>query len=87
MALITGERRRATVRAVTECELVVIGYHAFQRILTESPDLAGELSRVLAERQMVLDERAASLPHDQRAMAVSARSGQFLDRIKKFFAI
>lgn len=87
MALITGEKRRATVRAVTECELVVIGYDAFHRILTESPDLAGELSRVLAERQMMLDERAANLPQDQRAMAVSARSGQFLDRIKKFFAI
>jgi len=87
MALVTGEKRRATCRAVTECELVVIGHDAFQQILTESPELAGELSRVLAERQTMLDERAANLPQDQRAMAVSARSGQFLDRIKKFFSI
>jgi small-conductance mechanosensitive channel/CRP-like cAMP-binding protein len=87
MALITGERRRASVRALTECELVVIGHDAFQAILTGSPHLAEELSRVLAERQHQLDEHAAGLPNDERASMVKATSGQLLDRIKSFFSI
>lgn len=87
MALITGERRRASVRAITECELVVIGHDAFHAILTASPHLAEELSRVLAERQHMLDEHAASMPNDERASMVKATSGQLLDRIKSFFSI
>jgi small-conductance mechanosensitive channel/CRP-like cAMP-binding protein len=87
MALITGERRRASVRAVTECELIVIGHAAFQEILSGSPHLAEELSRVLAERQTMLDELAASLSQDERASVVDATSSQLLDRIKSFFSI
>lgn len=87
MALITGERRRASVRAITECELIVIGHDAFQEILSGSPHLAEELSRVLAERQTMLDDLAANLPEGERASVVKATSGQLLDRIKQFFSI
>jgi CRP-like cAMP-binding protein len=87
MALITGERRRASVRAVTECELIVIGHDAFQEILSGSPHLAEELSRVLAERQTMLDELAETLSQDERASVVKATSSQLLDRIKSFFSI
>jgi small-conductance mechanosensitive channel/CRP-like cAMP-binding protein len=87
MALMTGERRRASVRAITECELVAIGHGSFQRILKESPHLAEELSRVLAERQHMLDEHAAAMPQDERASVLKAQSGQLLERIKSFFSI
>jgi len=37
---ITGERRYATVKAVTACDLLVVGHQALQEILQRSPALA-----------------------------------------------
>jgi small-conductance mechanosensitive channel/CRP-like cAMP-binding protein len=86
MALVTGEKRQATVRAVTECELMVLGHGPFHDVLADSPGLVQELSRVLAERQTMLDEHAESIPSD-REREVNLQSIQFIDRIKKFFQL
>lgn len=86
MALVTGEKRQATVRAVTECELMVIGHSSFHDVLSDSPGLVQELSRVLAERQGMLEEHAETLSTD-RERDVDLQSIQFFDRIKKFFQL
>lgn len=86
MALVTGEKRQATVRAVTECELMVIGHGPFHDVLAASPTLVQELSRVLAERQSMLDEHAENLTSD-RETDMDLKSMQFFDRIKKFFEL
>lgn len=85
MALVTGERRQATVRAVEECELMVIGHAPFHDVLAASPKLVKELSRVLAERQTLLDEHADQLSSDDRERQMNLKSLQFIDRIKNFF--
>jgi small-conductance mechanosensitive channel/CRP-like cAMP-binding protein len=87
MALVTGERRQATVRAVTECELMVIGHDAFHAVLADTPDLVKELSRVLAERQTMLDEHAETLSIDDLDRQVNLKSLQIIDRIKNFFQL
>lgn len=87
MALVTGEKRQATVRAVTECELTVIGHAAFHEVLAESPHLVEELSRVLAERQSALDEHAENLSDGDRERDMDLKSLQFIDRIKNFFQL
>jgi small-conductance mechanosensitive channel/CRP-like cAMP-binding protein len=87
MALVTGERRQATVRAVTECELTVIGHAAFHDVLADSPNLVKELSHVLAERQGMLDDHAQSLSEDDREREMNLQSLQFIDRIKNFFQL
>lgn len=87
MALVTGERRQATVRASTECELTVIGHQAFHDVLAASPDMVKELSRVLAERQTMLEEHAERLSSGDHEREVSLKSIQFFDRIKKFFEL
>ena len=87
MALVTGEKRQATVRAVTECELMVIGHGPFHDVLADSPNLVKELSRVLAERQTMLDEHAETLSYDDREREMNLQSIQFIDRIKKFFQL
>lgn len=86
MALVTGEKRQATVRAVTECELMVLGHAAFHEVLSGSPDLVRELSFLLAARQSMLDEHAQDLTSD-REHEVNLKSIQFFDRIKKFFEL
>lgn len=87
MALVTGERRQATVRAVSECELVVIGHKAFHDVLAASPNMVKELSRVLAERQTMLEEHAERLSTVDHEREVSLKSIQFIDRIKRFFEL
>lgn len=87
MALVTGEKRQATVRAATECELLVIGHDPFHDVLAAAPNLVKELSRVLAERQTMLDEHAETLSVDDLERAMNVKSLQFIDRIKKFFEL
>lgn len=49
-SLLTGAPRRATVVAVTECELVEVPKSAFQRALQEAPHLVEGLARLMEAR-------------------------------------
>ena len=51
-------------------------------MLADAPDLVKELSRVLAERQTMLDEHADALSVDDLERQMNMKSLQFLDRIK-----
>jgi small-conductance mechanosensitive channel/CRP-like cAMP-binding protein len=87
MALVTGERRKASVRAARECELLVIDHNAFKRVLEETPAVVEQLSQILADRQIQLDEHAAQATEGDRASAVQEQSSVLLQRIRKWFAI
>jgi CRP-like cAMP-binding protein len=87
MALMTGEQRMATVRAAEPSTLIGVEQPAMKTLLDASPELAGVLSRAIAERQEASAQsvRAASLA--PAPDAVAARSSQLLDRIRRFFAV
>lgn len=87
MALVTGERRKATVKAGSEAELLVIGHAAFQEVLKKNPTVIEQLSEVLADRQLQLDATQAELTSGERASVKLETSSQLLGKIKKFFAI
>jgi small-conductance mechanosensitive channel/CRP-like cAMP-binding protein len=87
MALVTGERRKATVKAATECELVAVGHDAFERVLRETPEVATELSRVLAERQLTLDAEGQRLSIEARAAVVDEEQSRLLASIRRFFSL
>lgn len=82
MSLMTGERRTATVRAVSECRLVVVGKSAFQDTLRTTPQLAERISALLATRQQELAARQASA---QDGAAPTSSSAALLRRIRAFF--
>jgi len=88
MSVMTGEPRRATVRALTDTSLLVVGKDAFKEILAAAPELAEVLSLALAERQEALSS-AASKPAGRKVVndAVEERSGQLLGRIREFFSL
>lgn len=86
MSLMTGEKRAATVRAVSECQLLVVGHEAFESVLEAHPELAERLSVMLAERQLQLDERQA-VASAKGKQALDERSSQILFKIRAFFAI
>lgn len=85
MALMTGDRRSATVKALTDCELIAVGRDAFQRILERSPGIAERVSEVLADRRAEFDriaEETEVIPSSK-----AQRTSELLGRIKKLFSL
>jgi len=90
MALMTGEKRTATVRAAGPCRLLVIDDRALRGVLETAPELAGHISRVIADRQaaLVATEATSHESHPPvRPMSIEERSSLLLGRIRKFFAL
>jgi len=85
MSLMTGEPRRATVRARTECEVLVVGKQEFQQIVATNERLLERISRVLSDRGGELEDVAS----DQAPDSVGDRQSQelLLGRIKRFFSM
>ncbi len=88
MSMMTGTPRNANVRTLVDTELLVVSKAAFAPILDASPELAEELSEVLASRQRQIESawsRPASEPlvHDLH----DERSGQLLVKIREFFSL
>ncbi len=86
MSLMTGEARSATVRALEECELLVVGHAAFESILLAYPETAERVGKALAKRQAQLEARASLVP-DAAGSAQSDRENALLSRIRSFFKL
>jgi small-conductance mechanosensitive channel/CRP-like cAMP-binding protein len=86
MAALTGEPRRATVRAIKECQVLVVGKAALAQVFESSPELAEHVSQTIALRQANLSTRLSehTAPVPQ---TVAEHSHHLLKRIKEFFSI
>jgi CRP-like cAMP-binding protein len=88
MSLLTGERRTATVRAETDCQVMEIGKPVMAEILRASPDCLERLSELLAKRKMETEglvKEAAS--HSQNASKEREYRANFLHRLRTFFEL
>jgi small-conductance mechanosensitive channel/CRP-like cAMP-binding protein len=85
MALLTGDRRQATVRAAASCQLLAVGPEALKRMLARSPDLAERFSAILSERQAQLGAAAAS--EDARKSDPRESRELILAKIRRFFSL
>lgn len=85
MSLLTGEQRRATVRTEEEVALLVVSKETLQPILEASPELAHEISEVLAQREVQLGIHSKSPAQTEEKM--DERRGELLSRIREFFSI
>lgn len=87
MSVLTGAPRRASVRAVVDVEVLVVGTDAVKRLLDESPELAEQISDALTSRQEELDSAhsrtSESLGGEQRV----AERRELLGRIREFFSL
>jgi small-conductance mechanosensitive channel/CRP-like cAMP-binding protein len=84
MALMTGEARKATVRALTECALIVIARDVFQQTIATVPGVVEKMSGLLAVRQAELEEIETSRPTLE---PMQERSQRLISQIKGFFNI
>jgi small-conductance mechanosensitive channel/CRP-like cAMP-binding protein len=82
MSLMTGESRTATVVAKTDVECYIVEKEAFQEIVHEKPDLAGTISDILSQRQVVLGAQRRLTP-----VPSAAQSSQLRSKIAAFFGL
>jgi len=91
MALLTGERRTATITALSECKCYVLGKPVFKKVLEQNPAIAEDLSEKLSSRQAELDEQLSALEAEGREIKKKAghqdRTRQILARIKRYFGL
>jgi CRP-like cAMP-binding protein len=87
MSLLTGERRSATVIALTDCDAVEIEKKDVAPIIEETPTLLDSLSNLLATRKLQLDGVVAeSGGRVQEEKRKEYRAG-FLRSLKSFFEV
>ncbi len=85
MSLLTGERRNATVVALTDVECWRLDAAAFRRLLEGRPDLAEQVAKELAERRVQLLEVRERLG-DRRSL-VEESQRDLLHKIREFFGL
>jgi small-conductance mechanosensitive channel len=84
MGMMTGEPRRATITARTDLECYRLDKAGFAKVLRSRPDIAKEMSQVLATRESELSWRRESAEANGRG---AARHDDILARIRGFFGL
>ncbi len=85
MGLMTGEQRKATVRAAAECELLVVSHDAFHTTLATNTDVIEKISDLLLSRQAELEEVRST--RDTMIEPMQDRSKRLISQIKSFFKL
>ena len=83
-AFLTGERRVATIVALTECEVIRIRRSAFQELIESSPELSERLAGLLAQRMDELGQAVSDVGQPEHVDG-ERRSDILIERIKTFF--
>jgi small-conductance mechanosensitive channel/CRP-like cAMP-binding protein len=87
MGLMTGAPRRATVIALTEVECYRLDKESFNAIMAGRPEIANEISGILASRTVDLSAIEGELDVDSRRRAVEAEHRRLVSTIKRFFGL
>jgi small-conductance mechanosensitive channel/CRP-like cAMP-binding protein len=88
MALLTGEKRAATVVAATDVDLFTLDKAGFQDIIVGNPAIAVDISTILAERREALSQALGDLGvrYPPRSSGGDTRE-RILDRIRGYFGL
>ena len=87
MGLMTGEPRLATVVAQTPVECYRLDKEGFQKIMAERPEIAGEISAVLAQRKVELQIAREGCDAEGRERRIADARTEMLTTIRRFFAL
>jgi len=87
MGMMTGEPRLATVVALTPVECYRLDKETFQKIMTERPEVAADISNVLAERKVELQMARMTCDEAAKQKRIAAERTEMLDTIRRFFAL
>jgi CRP-like cAMP-binding protein len=87
MGLMTGVPRSATVIAQTDAECYRLDKDAFNDILRRRPEIAEDISHVLARRRVELEAVREDLNEEAMRQRVRRTQGDLLHRIRNFFTL
>jgi small-conductance mechanosensitive channel/CRP-like cAMP-binding protein len=87
MGMLTGTPRRADVVALTDVECYRLDKEGLQRILTERPEIAGQISRTLAKRDVEMATIVEGLDEEGRVARLATAETHILDKIQEFFGL
>ncbi len=87
MGMMTGEPRSATVVALSDVECYRVDKDAFHDTLRSRPEIAEDISQVLARRRVELDAAREGLNEEAKRARMRDHQGALLKRIKNFFAL
>lgn len=87
MGLMTGEPRTATVIATTDVECYRLDKDAFNDILRKRPEIAEDISHILARRRVELDGIREDLNEEAMRQRMLHAQHDFLNRIRSFFQL
>lgn len=85
MALLTGEPRSASVFAEGDVEAFILRKEAFREVLLEHPEVAEQISEVIARRKQALEETSAEMASQKTSTLTVQQT--FLTRIQRFFGL
>ena len=83
MGMLTGEPRSATVVALTDVDCYRLDNVGFSQVLMARPEIAVEISAILASRRQDLNDRLKAAKLQQQ----SPPPEDLIDRIKTFFGV
>jgi small-conductance mechanosensitive channel/CRP-like cAMP-binding protein len=88
MALLTGERRAATVVASTDVDVFVLDKGGFQDIIAANPTIAVDISGILSERREALSQAEGDVTQrfDSEGSPADLKQ-RILDRIRGYFGL
>jgi len=88
MALLTGEPRAATVVAAGDVDVFVLDKNGFQDIIAANPEIAVDMSSILAERREALSQAEDDVTHrfDTHRNPAELKA-RILDRIRRYFGV
>jgi small-conductance mechanosensitive channel/CRP-like cAMP-binding protein len=87
MGLMTGDPRRASVIAKTDVECYRLDKSAFEDVLHSRPDIADEISQILASRRFALERVHKNMTSEKSAVELAQQRSEILEKIKRFFGI
>lgn len=87
MGLMTGEPRSATVIATTDVDCYRLDKKDFHDILRRRPEIAEDISHILARRRVELDGIREGLNEEAMRQRMLHTQHDFLNRIRNFFML
>jgi len=87
MGLMTGEPRSATVIALTDVECYRLDKETFQGTLMSRPEIAEDISDILARRRVELEATREGLTDETKKLRIRHHQIDLLKRIQNFFTL
>jgi len=87
MSLMTGERRAATVRTITDATFFVIEHDAFGALLDDEKELVARIAPILTARNTNLQRERREMTTRQAQPVPEPVEESMLDRIRDFFGL